>query len=104
MHNVLMEFCQKQYKVSKEAVAKCLKISLSEYDDIVAGKVFLTPAQAKALGKLYNADSNFFYTAAEQLDHYLTSVALMAALKAKHPALTDSKNKKVHTRKTFTSE
>lgn len=104
MHNVLMEFCQTQYKVSKEAVAKCLKISLSEYDEIIAGKVFLTPAQAKALGKLYNADSNFFYMAAEQLDHYLTSLALMAELKAKHPALMGSQKENLKTRKTFTSE
>jgi plasmid maintenance system antidote protein VapI len=99
-----MEFCQIQYKVSKETVAKSLKITLSDYDEMIAGKLLLTPAQAKALGKLYNADSTFFYTAAEQLDHYLTSLAIMDALKAKHPALLDSERKGFATTKTGTSE
>ena len=104
MHNVLMEFCQVQYNVSKEVVAKNLKISLNDYEEIIAGKILLTPAQAKALGKLYNADSSFFYTAAEQLDHYLTSLAIMDALKARHPALMNSQSEGFNIKKTAASD
>jgi hypothetical protein len=96
MYNVLMEFCRSQHKLSKGAVAKSLKISLDDYNEIITGKALLSPAQARALGKLYNAPSSFFYTASVQLDHYLSTIVVMDALKSKHSALMGSQSEGIH--------
>ena len=87
MHNVLMEFCRKQFKVSKIILAKKLQVSLKDYDDIESGKILLTRAQAIVLGKVYGASSTFFLVEAEQLDFCLASLAVRDSLKSENKEL-----------------
>jgi transcriptional regulator with XRE-family HTH domain len=87
MENILMIFCRMQKRYGLKTIAAKLGISVEMYIDIEKGNVLITQQQARELGKLYNADSSYFYNEALQLDLLHTRSALLNVLKMENDLL-----------------
>jgi transcriptional regulator with XRE-family HTH domain len=92
MENILMRFCRETNRYTVKTVATKLGISVDDYIGIETGEILLTEEQAKILGKLYNARTNYFNDEAIQLDLLRTKIEIIKALKSKINSL-ESLNK-----------
>ncbi|HEX7906327.1 MAG TPA: helix-turn-helix transcriptional regulator [Chitinophagaceae bacterium] len=88
MENILMRFCRDTLGYTSAAVAANLGISLSEYQEIETGNMFLSEKQAWQLGKLFNVKKDYFYEAALQLDSLLAKKEIIKIQKTKIEELT----------------
>lgn len=72
MENTLLLFCRETHHYSPKMIAHKLGITTKVYFEIERGETLLTYRQAEKLGRLYNTHTNYFYSAAQQLDLLLT--------------------------------
>jgi len=89
MENILMRFCRETNRYTIKTVATKLGLSIDHYIGIETGEILLSDAQAKKLGKLYNAHSSYFNDEAIQLDLLRTKIEIIKALKDKLNSLNE---------------
>jgi len=87
MQNVLLLFCRRTRRFTQKAVAARLGITTEAYRELESGRTLLNEAQARQLGKLYNAPYKYFYEAAQQLDFLLTTQVNLKILKSDNDRL-----------------
>jgi hypothetical protein len=82
MENILMRFCRETNHCAVKTVAAKLDVTVDEYIGLETGEILLSDAQAKELGKLYNANPSYFAAEALQVDLLRTRIEIIKTLKA----------------------
>lgn len=84
MHNVLLRFCRLSKGLTKKQVAYILSISLSDYQQLEAGKRPLEVKHAAMLACLYKTRAIYLLDAADQLETFIARGEIVKILQSEN--------------------